>query len=322
MGCEKLPWVTSNGSNQVTPGAAPGAATQASTVSPSRPTVPPSEIVAKVNATLISTRDVELAIQEMRATTEALGRVWTPLSAEERAEEYDLHDLLDDLVIAELRTQDALARGLDRQTDLQYLFWYRYRTLFAQEWVRWQLDRLTVSQAEIDQYYQTYQRGFREPEQIRVRQLVLSSEDQAKTALVKLLEGVEFVTLSQQVSVRPEAAQGPFVEQWVMRSEEKATFAPADLQVRDLRDPVLEQAAFAIDQVGGMSSYVKGADGNFHVFQLVERRPGRQRLLVEVSDNIRNFLRLQKLSDLTEELRTKAKGTSDQFPERLQGVEQ
>jgi len=320
VGCEKLPWSTPEEPAQST--SAPPPTPQAAGGCPSRPSVPPTEVLAKVNQAIISKRDMELAIQDLRATTEALRQPWKPLSAEEHPTEYDLHDLLRDLVIAELRTQDAVARGLDRQTDLQELFWYRSRTLFAQEWLRWQLDRIVVSEAEIDQYYQQYQRGFREPEQIRLRQLVLSSEDQAKAALVKLLEGVDFVQLARQSSIRPEAAEGALVEQWVMHSDEKAAFAPQDPKVRDLRDPVLEQAAFAIDKPGGFSNYVKGMDGNFHLFQLVERKEGRSKLLVEVSDQIRNFLRLQKLSELTSELETTAQAKIERFPERLHDVTQ
>ncbi len=278
-----------------------------------QPIVPPAEIIARVNDRLLSKRDMELSIQDIKNTTEALSRTWKPLT------EDDLKELAEGLIIGELRAQDALARGVDRQTDVQQRLQHRTRNFFAQEWVAWQLARSTVTQAEIDEFYRANQAGFREPEQIRLRQLVFSSEDQAKAALVKLLEGVEFATVAQN-SVRPEAATGPLVDQWVLRSNEKAVFAPNNDKVRDLRDPVLEQAAFAIDKVGGTSSYVKGADGNYHIFQSAERKPGRQRPLLEVTDNIRNFLQLRKIEQATEELKTKAK--LERSPENLKTVEQ
>lgn len=280
---------------------------------PIQPIVPPTELVAKVNDRVIGKRDVELTIADLKNTTEALGRTWKPLT------EQDLKDLAEGLIIGELRAQDALARGVDRQTDVQQRLQHRTRTFFAQEWVAWQLARSTVTQAEIDEFYRANQAGFREPEQIRLRQLVFSSEDQAKAALVKLLEGVDVATVAQN-SVRPEAATGTLVDQWVLRTNEKAVFAPNNDKVRDLRDPVLEQAAFAIDKVGGMSSYVKGADGNYHIFQLAERKPGRQRPLLDVTDNIRNFLQLRKIEQATEELKTKAK--LERSPENLKTVEQ
>ena len=310
-GCDKIQSLMP--SKPPASGAHTAAMPMASSAQPVQPVVPQTDLIAKINDRVLSKRDIELTIQDLKNTTEALGRTWKPLS------EQDLKDLAEGLIMAELRAQDALARGVDRQTDVQQRLQHRLRTFFAQEWVSWQLSRAAVTQKEVDDFYATNQAGFREPEQIRLRQLVFASEEQAKTALVKLLEGSDMATIAS-TSVRPEAATGPLVDQWVLRSNEKAAFAPNNDKVRDLRDPVLEQAAFAIDKIGGTSSYVKGADSNYHIFQLVERKPGRQRPLVEVSDNIRNFLQLRKIEQATEELKTKAK--IERAPENLKSVEQ
>ncbi len=314
VGCEKLSWPTSKPASSTPP------AQETTSPLAVRPAVPPNEVVAKVNDTVISKRDVEFALQELKATTEALGQTWKLLPTKQVENQYDLTDLVNDLVMADLRSQDALARGLDRNPDVQRLLAYRHRTFFAQEWIRWQLERITATQEEIDQFYKANQLGYREPEQIRVRQLVVASEDQAKATLVKLLEGADFVEIAKQNSLSLDDAQGPLVEKWVMRSADKAIFAPNNEKIRTLLDAVLEQAAFAIDKVGGPSSYVKGPDGKFHIFQLVEKKAGRQKSLVEVSDDIRNGLRLRKLYAVTEELRTKGRVAT--FPERLEGIAQ
>lgn len=316
-GCDQMPWSSSKSTDGPTPLAN---ASSPSAPLPSKPAVSPADVVANVNNSVISKRDVELAIQEMKANAAAFGQPWTALSAQEQPDKFDLPELLDLLILAELRTQDAIARGLDRDSGVQERFANRYRNFFAQEWVASQLERAAVTDEEIKQFYQANQLGFREPEQIRLRQLMVTSEDQAKAALVKLLEGLDFSTLAQQVSVQPEAAGNPLSQQWVMRSAEKAAFAPTNPQVRDLRDPALEQAAFAISTSGGLSSIVKGPDGHFHIFQLIERKEGRQRPFSEVSDNIRSFLQVQRLTKMTEELKTKAK--IDRFPDRLAGIKQ
>jgi peptidyl-prolyl cis-trans isomerase C len=311
-GCDKLSELVSPKSSANGPAPAATAPTF-----PLRPEVPPSEVIANVNGKTISIRELEGAIQEIKAAREAVGAPWEKLSSE------DLKNLAESFVLDELRTQDAIARGLDRNQEIQLKFLNRYRGFYSQEWVAWQLDRTTVTQNEVEQFYNDprNQPFFREPEQVRLRQLIVSGEDQAKAALVQLLEGVDFVTVAQQTSIRPEAAQGAPAQQWVMRSIEKAAFAPGDDAVRDLRDPVLEQAAFAIDKTGGISSYVKGADGHYHIFQLVERKALRQRPLLEVQDSVKNFLQLQKLTEVTEQLRTKAK-VEGPFVERLEGIKQ
>ncbi|MBI3083222.1 MAG: peptidyl-prolyl cis-trans isomerase [Candidatus Omnitrophica bacterium] len=315
-GCDKLAGLISSSSPKAT------VTEPASSPMPLRPHILPDEILAKVNDRIIGTRDLELTLQDLKSTTDALGRTWTTLPAESQPDQYDLHDLLDELILAEVRAQDSVARGLDRKTDVQTRFWVRYRNFFSQEWVSWQLEQVKqeIGEQEVEEYYTANRWIFRDPAKIRVRQLMVSAEDQAKAALVKLLEGVEFATVAQQMSVRPEAAQSPLVEQWVMRGAEKATFvASTDESVRAL-DPVLEQGAFAIDKVGGISSYLKGADGNFHIFQLVERQDGREKPLAEVADPIRNLLRLQKLSEKSDALRKNAK--IDTFVERLSNVHQ
>ena len=310
-GCEKL---MGGGSSTSKP--ATTAVTEPPPAMPSRPVIPPNKILANVNGNLIGTRDIEIAVQDRKIGTQALGGTWQPLTTEQ------LQELLNELVMAEVLSQDSVARGLDRKTDVQARFWYRFRNFFSQEWLTSQQGTLKqeVSEEEVAEFYEANKAiVFREPERIRVRQLTLDSEDKAKAALVKLLEGVDVVSVAQQMSLHPEAAQGPMVDQqWIVRGA-AITAAQEEDTVRRL-DPALEQAAFAIDKPGGISSYVKGMDDHFHIFQLVEREPSRQKPLTEVADVIRNYLELQKLSEKSKALRDKAKVES--FPERLTAVEQ
>ena len=292
--------------------------TQPTTAFPPRPLVPPQEVVATVNDQVISTRDVEVTIQDLQSTSEALGRTWEPLSSEQLPDQYDLHDVVDELVMAELRAQDAILRGINRTTEVQSRFWSRWRTFFSQEWVNAQLDRVTaeVSEHEVEQFYHTNPWPSFVPEKMHVRELVVATEEQAKSALVQLLQNnLNFATLAQQLSIRQDLA----TEQWVMRSIQKRNFAPDDASIREL-DPVLEPAVFAIATPGDISSYVKGSDNQYHIFQLVERQEETRKPLTEVSDMIRNMLRVQKLSENSEQLRANAK--VEVFTERLSNVEQ
>ncbi len=312
-GCDQLPW-SGKPQRLSTEAAAPAS------VLPARPMVPASELVAKVNGAGLSRKDMELALQEARANVEASGGTWKALAVQNDPDQYDLPDLLDDLIIVELRAQDAVARGLDRSPEAQRQLYYLARTFFAQEWLRWQMDRIKPTEQEIAKFYEDNRAGFRDPDRIRIRQLILDSEDKAKAALVKLLEGMDMGDLAQQMSSQPDAARGPLTEKWVMRSVEKEAFAPEDEAIRALVDPALEQAAFAIDKEGGLSQIVRGPDGKFHIFQLIKRQPGREQSLLEVSDGIREHLRLKQLGDFTEELRAKA--AIEKVSERLEQVEQ
>ena len=319
VGCEKLSSLF--GGNQDSSATASTTAAPAANAAgvPQRPPVLPADTAASINGVAVSKADVELRVQELKALMMNLGQEWKPLTEEQ------LGAVLDELVNNELMSQAAVARGLDRQLETQRHWEFIRRGFFAQEWLQWNQNRLDVSSAEVEQAYEQNKLGFREPERRKLRQITVASEEQAKQALAQLLSGsVQFSELAQQTSLAPSAAKGGLLDKWVMRTQEKAFVFPseADAEAAGIMslDPGLEAAAFAIDQVNGLSSYVKGADNRYHLFQLVERQAEKQRTLTDVWDQIKNYLLVQKLQAALEELRTQAK--IERFPERLHGVTQ
>ena len=279
----------------------------------------PGDVIASINGVPVSKADIDLRIEELKGLMANLGQEWKPLTGEQ------MSAVLDELVNNELMSQAAVARGLDRQLETQRRWDFLRRGFFAQEWLRWNQTRLEVSSAEVEQAYETNKLGFREPERRKLRQLTVATEDQAKQALAQLLSGsTSFDELAKQISVGPTASQGGLLSKWVMRAQEKAFVFPSEADAETAGvislDPALEAAAFAVDQVNGLSSYVKGADNRYHLFQLVERQAEKQRTLTDVWDQIKNYLLVQKLQNSLEELRTQAK--IERFPERLQSVSQ
>jgi hypothetical protein len=314
-GCEQVTSLVGGGKKSTTS----AAATAAEPVTPTKSVVPPSEVLATVNGAPISKADIELRLQEFKALTENLGQLWTPPTHAQ------LEAGLDELINNELMSQAAVKRGLDRTGDTQRRWDYARRQFFAQEWLRWNQQRLEVGSAEVEQFYEQNKLGFREPERRRLRQLAVGSEDEAKRALSRLLAGeVDVASLAQQISLAPTAAKGGLLEGWVMRANEKGFAFPteADAEAAGVTslDPALEATVFAINQVDALSGYVKGPDGRFHIFQLVERQEERQRPLSEVWDQVKNFLLLQKLQGEMDALRAGA--AVERFTERLGEVKQ
>jgi parvulin-like peptidyl-prolyl isomerase len=248
-----------------------------------------------------------------------LNREWKPLTKEQ------LEGVLDELVNNELISQDAVSRGLERSSETQRRWAFTRRGFFTQEWLRTAQEQLDVSSADVEAYYEQNRLGFRIPEQRRLRELVVENEAEAKRALAKLLDAsADFEALARELSEGPSAKEGGMLSGWVMRAAAKAFVYPsqADAEAAGVTslDPTLEAAAFAIDQVNGLSSYVKGSDNRYHIFQLVERREERQRPISEVWDQIKNFLQIQRLQERIEKLRSS--GAVERFPERLEGVVQ
>ncbi len=320
VGCEQLsenlPWFSKK---QKDPAAATLSTPTGKAAVPDRPRVLPQEVIANVNGTPISKTDVELFIQERKLLSENLGQEWTRLSADE------MEGVLEQLIHSELMRQDAVAQGLTQAADTQRRWEFVHRGFFAQEWLRKAQERVTVSPEEIQKYYEQNKAGFREPERVRLKELVVASEDQAKQALARLHgESFDFATLAQQISLGPTAAKGGMIENWIMRSDDKAFLYPqeADASAAGVisLDPVLEAAAFAIDQLGGLSNYVKGSDGQYHIFRLSEKQQARQRPINEIWDEIKSFLQVQKFQESITDLNNKAK--IERFTDRLEGVTQ
>jgi len=312
-GCEQMPWSSKTDVD------ASGPTTAQSGMAPLRPTVPPTQVVARVNDVLISTTDMELRVQELKALVDSVGESWTPLTEEH------MQEVLEELVNTELMAQDAVARGLDRSVDVQQRWEYLRRGFFAQEWLRRQQEQLSVSSEDIQAYYEQNKLGFREPGRVRLRQLVVGTEDQAKRALAQLHGGtMRFEDLTQQISTAPTAADGGMLKPWVMRADEKQFLYGSEQEAEAAGvislDPALEAAAFAIDQVDNYSGYVKGSDGRFHIFQLAERQEAKQQAIGEVWDNIKAFLQAQKLQGALEALKQSA--TILRSPERMAEITQ
>ena len=311
-GCDQLPW-----GNKKPVDATP--ATAQSSTAPGRPVVAPGEVVATVNGVDISKQDVEFRVQELKAMVVNLNRPWTSLTEDQ------LKGVVDELVNNELMSQDALARGLDRSTDTRRRWEFLRRGFFVQEWILAKQDQFKIGSTDVEQYYEQNKLGFRVPERRRLRQISVASEEQAKSVLGRLLsEGADFAALAKESSLAPTASQGGMITGWVMRATEQAFLyrTEADASAADVShlDPALEAAAFAIDRVNGLSSYVKGPDDRYHLFQLVEREQERTRPLNEVWDQIKNFLLLQKAQQELDALKQRAK--VETFPERLATVTQ
>jgi len=315
-GCDKLPW---NAKSRGESHASSGLTTAQSSPAPSKPQVLPGDVLATVNGAVVSKKDLELRLQELKTLAESADQAGTPLTREQ------LEQVLEELINTELMSQDAAARGLDRSLDVAQRWEYVRRGFFAQEWLRWHQEHLSVAPEEVDKYYEDNKAGFRVPSRLRLRQIVVALEEQANRALSQLHGGTtDFANLAQQISLGPTAAKGGELPFWLMRANEKAflygseTDAQAD-GVMSL-DPSLEAAAFAIDKVNGLSSYVKGADSQYHIFQLVERQEEHQREKQAVWDDVKSFLSLQKLREAIDTLQGKT--TVERFTDRLEHVTQ
>ena len=135
--------------------------------------------------------------------------------------------------------------------------------------------RVSVSSAEVRRYYQANPQEFEKPEQVRVRQIVVATEEEAKKVLEILHTGSDFAGVAHRMSTAPEAENGGdlgYFSQGEM---------PADFNV-----------VFSLPK-GGISGIVKSPYG-YHIFKLVDKRNAGKISLEEASKEITEKLRREK----------------------------
>jgi len=70
------------------------------------------------------------------------------------------------------------------------------------------IDRIAVSREEVEKYYEEHRDQFRKPEEVRVRQIVTKTEEEAEKLRKMILRGASFEELARQHSLGPEAQKG------------------------------------------------------------------------------------------------------------------
>jgi peptidyl-prolyl cis-trans isomerase C len=135
--------------------------------------------------------------------------------------------------------------------------------------------RVAVSPAEVRRYYREHPAEFEKPEQVRVRQIVLATEDDAKKALELVRQGKDFAAVAREKSTAPEAEKGG----------DLGYFAEGEM-------PAEFNVVFGM-QKGGVSGIVKSPYG-YHIFKLEDRRRAGKIGLDEAYKGIAEKLRHEK----------------------------
>lgn len=129
------------------------------------------------------------------------------------------------------------------------------------------------SDTELKAFYEAHRNQFHQPARIRLRQIVLEKEDDARRILAALAADGDLERLAKQFSVAPEGANGGDTG-WI----EKGTLAVFD-------------EAFQLP-VGRRSRIVKSPYG-YHIYQVLEKEPEGRLSFAQAKDKIRARLREQ-----------------------------
>jgi len=144
------------------------------------------------------------------------------------------------------------------------------------EWLRAKIP--PPSAEEIKSYYTANKSQFQVPAAVRLRQIVLDTEESATRIKKELASGKSMASLAKKFSVSAEAQNGGDVG-WI----EKGTFEIFD-------------AAFRMN-IGQRSQVVKSPFG-FHIFEVTAKRPVKNQTIDEAKNKITARLMQQKEQDV------------------------
>lgn len=273
VGCENLPFLK------------PKKAWQATT---SPAVTVKGTVIAKVNNTPIVLEDLNQEIDAYNANVPA-DKPELKITTREQKIQY----LNNQMIRRALLYQEASNRGLDRNEEILKVLEKTKEDLLVMELVRQEAEKVDVSSKEIEDYYNTYKEQLKEPQELQIREIAVSTEAEAKDILIQLLQGADFATKALERSKSASAKDG------------------GDLGFIQLgkKFPQFDAVAETLE-VGKTSNYFKGPDG-YYILKLEARRGGKQKSLSELWEDIKRGLTFlkqqQKIEDLVVRLSREAK---------------
>lgn len=152
--------------------------------------------------------------------------------------------------------------------------------------------RVVLTDEEVAAYYEEHRADFDRPEQVRVRQILVTDPAEGKQLLGLLRQGEDFAELAREYSLSPDASQG------------------GDLGFfgRGQMPPEFDAVVFDLP-VGRLSELVK-TDYGYHIFRVEEKRPAARLSQKEAGQEIRRILEARKqeeaYQDWLQDLRSRA----------------
>lgn len=242
------------------------------------------DVVAKIDSDVITTKDIE---QEVSALPEFAREFFKGQDG--------MSKLVDELVKKELLYVEAKKRGLDKDEDFQRKFEEIKKNALITRLLEKEMKALPqVTDKEVKEYYDAHKDEFVQPTAVRLSQIVVKSEDDAKKVYDRLQKGEPFNKLAAEVSIDKTSAKaggdlGMFKRGEMNQELEKVAFRLKKNQISmpvQLKDGIhilvatdikgtaldfdkvkggLSQQLMAKKQQDGLEKFIEGLKKNYKV---------------------------------------------------------
>jgi len=208
-------------------------------------------------------------------------------------------DFLENYVIPrEVLYQEATKNGLDKNKEIVAKVEDARRAILIDALLEEVLRKKgEVSEEEIQRYYKENPTLFTEPQEVKIRQIVVNTEPALKEVVSKLSQGESFEKLASTYNI------GKFKEDggnlgYIRRGQLASPFAQ------------FEEAAFSLKKRGEISEVVSTPYG-YHILRLEDLRGKTVKPLNRVKESIRFFLQPKKKQEAYLEYVREAKSKAE-----------
>ncbi len=231
------------------------------------------EILAKVGNEVITRSDFETRLKTF------------PPEAQEGFKDIEKKkQLLDTMIKSRLLLTEGGSKGLTAREDIKAHLRMLRDDFITQEYVRVYIeDKVEVSDEEAEKFYNTNP-NIRDREFLKVSQIVVEKEEEAKEILEQLKKGVNFSKLATEKSIDPVS---------------KAFNGKLDWFEKGIKDKEIEDALAKLENEG-ISDIVK-SKGKYYIFKLDERKNVPKVTYLKAKDEIIRRLKYNKIVELVDQ---------------------
>ncbi len=252
------------------------------------------EVLAKIGNEVITRSDFEIKLRSL------------PQKVQDRVKSPEMKKaLLDAMVKARLFVMEGEKKGLNERPEIKSYLRIVRDDYITQEYVRAYLEKdAEVSDEEAQRYYDT-DPEIRERELLKVSQIAVEKESEAKDILERLKKGEPFRKLAYEKSVDPITTRGGEMEWFEKGKGEKEV-----------------EEAVAKLEIQGLSEVVK-AKGRYYIFKLDDKKTVPKPSYLKKKDEIISRLKYKKIAELAEKEveEMKKKVTIETFYDKLPSEE-
>jgi peptidyl-prolyl cis-trans isomerase C len=247
-------------------------------------------VIAKVN-------NLPLTLEELNQEVDAENSMVNKDRPEDKITTRDqkIKYLKERLIRRVLLFQEAKNRGLERKEEILQALEKTKQDLLVVELVRQEAEKVDVASSEIEEYYNTYQAQLKDPEERRIREIGVSSEQEAKEVLIQSLQGTDFAAMARERSKLASAKDGGDLG-YLKPNVKSAQF---------------NAMAFSSSLEKGQTSNIfKNSDGYYYIVKIEDIRGGAQKTLTEMWEDIKRGLTFLKQERKIEDLISKLSGSA------------